>query len=189
MASRLRTTIDNPIDNLNPAPQAIEEVQEPQDINRESRIPRPQRSRTRSRTGSLPPRSHTRNEQHLPAVPDTDQTRGNNTCPNKPRLQIPQIGGSVHGVTPDVMGLTCCELNEQIFTRLNRLYAELPIDVESVEDLVTGLEQLKFSQKSHEPEIELTISAVSAPTLMSIIFWKQYQPKSQTCKDKQLFDS
>lgn len=107
-------------------------------------------------------RSRMRNEAHLPAVPGTDEEHGNNTCFNPPRLPIQPIGGVVHDVTLDFVRSTCRELNEPIFTRLNRLSPELPVNFETLEDLVTRLESLESVQRSHQLETKPTISAVSA---------------------------
>lgn len=78
--------MEAPIDNSSMASQVTKQTQEPKvqepqahDINRASRIPCPQRQRTRSRTGSLLVRSGTRNQPHLPVVPDTEELHGKST--------------------------------------------------------------------------------------------------------------
>lgn len=62
------------------------------------------------------------------------------------------IGDAVQGVTPDVMRLTCRELNEPIFNRLKWLSEELPVNDETLEYLVIRLESLESVQSSQQLE-------------------------------------
>lgn len=85
------------------APQAGEAIKRPQDINRKTRIQRYHHPQTRSRKGSIPPRSRTRNAQHGLAVTDTNKAFGSNPYLKQPRLLILSVGGAVHGVTPNLV--------------------------------------------------------------------------------------
>lgn len=81
---------------------------------------------------------------------------------NPPLLSIHYIGGIVQDVTPEVVRSTCREINELIVTRLNRLTADIPIIVRTLEDLFIRLEVLQSSQKSEQLKTEPTVSALSA---------------------------
>lgn len=76
-----------------------------------------------------------------------EEARYNDPCFNPPRLPIQPIGGTVHDDTPDVLRATYRELNEPIVTRRNWLSAELPVNVETVEDIFTRLESLEYVQR------------------------------------------
>lgn len=93
-----RASMDNRSGDTTGDPIANQPTQEVHAPNWDSRIPRPLRPRTRSNTGSLIPRSHSRNSQHLPAVPDTVEIPDNIQRSNPQRRPTVQTSYFQHDV-------------------------------------------------------------------------------------------
>lgn len=156
--------MDTQIDNLSTDPPAAQPNQESkvQEINRASRISRPQRPRTHSRTDSLLPHSRMHKELHLPAFTNMEEVPANNPSSDPLCLTIQTTRGVVYRVTPNAVNAAYRKLNEPIITWIDRISAELPLNDVAFEDLDTTIEQLESVSRSRQLEMEPAISAVSA---------------------------